>query len=100
MFLQLGSFDKVLNPGIGSDRSVIVNLGRPVTSKLYVVLNGFDIGYANHDNHILRVQVDLRVIHTSGASTAEVRCRFRFRDDDATDGDTIWTQADFLLIAE
>jgi hypothetical protein len=100
MFLQAGSFEKVLNPGIGSDRTITVNLGRAVNSRLYAVLNGFDISYANHDNHILRVQVDLRVIHTSGASTAEVRCRFRFRDDDATDGDTIYTQADFLLIGE
>jgi hypothetical protein len=99
MFLKKGGFAKVLNPGIGAERKMTVDLGRAV-SNLYVVLNGFDLQFANHDNHVLRVQVDLSVQHTNGTSTADVYCVFKLRDDDAADGDTIWTQADYLLIGE
>ena len=99
MSLKSGRFDLVMNPGIGADRKMTVALGQPV-QKLYAVLNGFEMRYGNHDNHIKRMVVDLSVVHTPGASTAEVHCVFKFNDDDPTDGDTVFTRCDYLLIGE
>ncbi len=99
MFLKKGSIERKLYPGAGGRYTGSISLGKK-TSRLYVVMNGFEIGFdGGEDNKLKDVAVNLSVQHTDGADTAELRCMFKLNDEN-TSGDSFWASCDYLLIGE
>jgi hypothetical protein len=98
MFLKKGSIPKKLYPGAGGEHIGTIALGKRV-SRLYVVMNGFEIGFNNGDNHIKDACVNLSVRHVDGSDTAELHCKFKLNDQN-TSGDTFSALCDYVLIGE
>jgi hypothetical protein len=62
MFLKKGTIPELLYPGAGGENISTISLGKKV-SRLYVAMNGFEIGFRNGDNHVKDISVDLSVLH-------------------------------------
>jgi hypothetical protein len=98
MFLKKGSIPELLYPGAGGENISTISLGKKV-NRLYVVMNGFQIGFRDGDNHVKDICIDLGVRHTDGSDTAELHCKFKLNDEN-TSGDTFLARCDYVLIGE